>query len=132
MRQSIVLLNNTNTEVNVTGLPVKAAGYYGSGLNLYTLAYYLTNFSGRIYLQGSLAFDPKEDDWFNINLNGYLEYAEFLPHAPDSDNNTGITIVFTDSFEANIVHLRAIVDRQHLPAPDTTNYGAVTKILVNF
>lgn len=132
MRQSVILLPSTGTEVNVTGLPVKGAGYYGSGMNLYTLAYYLNNFSGRIYLQGSLASNPEEDDWFPINLNGYLEYIEFLPMPPDLDGNTGATAVFTDSFEANLVYLRAIVDRSTLPNPDTTDYGQISKILINF
>lgn len=132
MRQSIILLDNTGTKVNVTGHKTRAAGYYSSGMNLYTLAMYLDNFSGRIYLQASLAVDPKDDDWFYVNLNGYLEYLEYLPHAPDVDNNTGFTSVFPLSFQGNFVWLRAIVDRSTLQNPDTTNYGQVSKILVNY
>ena len=132
MRQSVILLGNTGTSVNVTGQKIRAAGYYGSGMNIYTMVPYLNDFSGRIYLEGSLANDPHEDDWFKINLNGYLEYLEFLPHLPDINNNTGTTDVFPISFQGNFVWLRAKVDRSFLLNPDTTNYGQISKILINF
>ena len=94
MRQSVILLNSTEGQINVTGMPVKAAGYYGSGVNFYTFAVYLDDFSGNIYIQGSLANDPSccnglEADWFDINLTGLTQYStgtnylEFVPHTPD-------------------------------------------------
>ena len=46
----------------------KGDGYYGYTDGLHTAAIYLTNFIGKITLQGTLAKDPVEADWFNISL----------------------------------------------------------------
>lgn len=140
MRESIILLNTTEGQINVTGMPVKAAGYYGSGNNFYTVAFYLNDFSGNIYIQATLANDPCCDttDWFDVNLEGLspysvsTEYLEFDPHAPDMYGNTGTTGIFPVNFSGNYVFLRAVIDRTTLPDYETTSYGIVSSALVNY
>lgn len=46
----------------------KGSGYYGYTDGLHTIAFYLTNFIGKITVQGSLAKDPGDNDWFNVSL----------------------------------------------------------------
>ena len=129
MRQSLVLLNNTQTTPNVTGDAVKASGYYGNGNDNYTVSINLSNFSGRIRIQGTLANDPccSNADWFDV-----VSVIEYAPHTPDTDNMTGVTKIQAVNFTGSYVWLRAVVDRSYLPNPGTVVYGAVMKMLVNF
>lgn len=43
-------------------------GYYGRSDGLHTIQVDLTGFIGRITIEGSLAIDPTEDDWFAVEL----------------------------------------------------------------
>lgn len=131
-RQSIIVLNSTGTDVTTVGQPIKAAGYYGSGKNLHTLAIYLRNFSGRIYMDATLASNPTEEDWFPINLNGYLPYLEYAFDNMAPLGEGGSTGVESLSFDGNFVYVRARMDRGTLLNPNTTNYGQIDRILINF
>lgn len=131
-RQSIVLLDNTQQQVNVTGPTRKAAGYYGSGKNLHTIAVYANDFSGRVTVQATLASNPCEDDWFYVNLNGYLNFYEFPYDSTKPVGERGVTSVQSFTFDGNFVYIRALVDRTYLPDYQTMNYGQLEKILLNF
>lgn len=131
-KQSIRLLESTLGQVNVTGPAVKAAGYYGSTRGLHTLAVYLSDFTGRLYIQGTLATDPQEDDWFNIELQNNSAYTEFPIVNGSPTGINGDTGVDSFSFEANLVWLRAVVDRSYLPTPEDPIHGSISKILVNY
>ena len=72
---STVLLPSTSADI--TGGSVKASGYYGYSDGVYTIAIYTTNFTGRIYIQGTLASEPIETDWFDISLTG-SSYLDFI------------------------------------------------------
>jgi hypothetical protein len=132
-RQSLILLPGTMKQVNVVGRPVKAAGYYGSGSNLHTVAVYLNNFSGHLFIDATLASKPEEDDWFPINLNGYVDYIDY-PYTPPMGFNpvTGVNGIDSFSFDGNFVYIRARIDRSYLPNFQTTDFGAIDKILVNY
>lgn len=133
-RQSIILLPNTGVEINVTGQAIKAAGYYGSGMNIHTVAVYLQDFRGRLFIDGTLASNPVEDDWFPVTIGGYQDFVDYpntyTPNPPALP--TGITAIDSFSFDGNFVFLRARVDRTYLPNYQTTNYGAIQKILINY
>lgn len=131
-RHSIRLLDDTQAQINVTGPAVKAAGYYGSTKGVHTAAIYLNDFTGRVYIEATLASDPEENDWFPINLNGNLEYLEYPfiptdPSGPHGDN--GIDSV---TFDGNFVFIRAKIDRSYLTTPADPLHGSIRKILVNF
>ena len=91
----------------ITGDKVKGAGFYGMGDGLHTVQIQVTNFTGGVTIQATLATDPQEEDWFNV-----YEYA-----ASNSDEN------FTNNFTGNFVWIRAVV-----------NYtaGSVNRILLNY
>lgn len=140
MRQSIVLLNSTQGQINVTGPAVQGASYYGSGINYFTFAVYCGDFSGNVYLQATLANDPccLEADWFDVNLEGLTPYStstnylEFLPMTPDMYGQTGFTGIVPFSLNGNYVFLRLVIDRTTLPDYETTDYGLISKALVNY
>ena len=53
---------------SVTGGKYKGDGYYGRSDGLHTVQIDLNGFLGNIEMQGTLAVDPTEDDWFTVRL----------------------------------------------------------------
>jgi hypothetical protein len=82
-------------------LPQKGDGYFGSGDGIHTVTYSVDqNFSGSIYMQGSLATTPTSEDWFNI-VNTTATYSQLLSTPINSYAN----------FTGNFVWVRAVVER---------------------
>jgi hypothetical protein len=132
---SVELLSSSNEKINVTGAPTRGPGYSSTIGNSGTVSISLADFTGRIYIEGSLATDPKWDDWFSIPLTAQTDYVQFpqIPFAPTS-GNLGDSGNYAYTFAGNFVWIRARVDRTYLnPPPGNTDYvGAVIKILLNF
>jgi len=133
---SITLLTNQN-ELNFSGDKVKADGYYGQTDGLHTVSISLVNFQGRVHLEGTLAPDPEERDWFPIYLTSGTSYRQYPVNSqlPSGSNTLGDTVTEAWTFRANILWLRARVDRTALdPLPTEYNsaeHGMVNKILLN-
>jgi hypothetical protein len=132
---SVTLLDSTTTEINATGPKQKGAGFSNTiGCN-HTVSMSVANLIGRIYIEGSLATDPTEEDWFPIKLVGNLDFIEFPrnPNAP-TGNGRGDTSVLAFSFSGNYIWIRARLDRNYLiPFPQDTQYvGAVRYVLLNY
>ena len=87
-------------ELDKTGDAVPGDSYYGFTDGIHTVAIYGNNLSGRVKIQGTLAQNPTDDDWFDILFSG-------LPFR-DYTNFTGVE-GFT--FVANLVYLRALLSR---------------------
>jgi len=73
MANSITILSNNthdgdSTVQTVTGSKYKGDGYYGRSDGFHTVQYNLTGFIGQIRIQGTLAIDPGDDDWFTVEL----------------------------------------------------------------
>ena len=134
--QSIILLGTTSNQLNVTGMPQRGAGYNNALGNSHTVSIAISNFTGRIYIEGSLASNPAEVDWVPIVLgnsnNPYLQFP-IDPNAPSSGAQ-GDTGVVGYSFTGNYIWIRARVDRSYLqPLPQNTdNVGSVVRILLNY
>ena len=71
-KSEIILSNQVHpgdsTVETVTGEKYKGDGYYGRSDGFHTIQVNLNNFIGRIEIQGTLAIDPTEDDWFTVEL----------------------------------------------------------------
>ena len=64
---SVTLLESTTLQVNVSGDKQKGVGYSNTiGCN-HTISIATINLIGRVFIEGSLATDPSETDWFPIN-----------------------------------------------------------------
>ena len=57
-----------STTETVNGTKFKGDGYYGRSDGLHTVQVNLTGFLGDVQLQGTLAVNPTEADWFNVRL----------------------------------------------------------------
>lgn len=143
---SVTLLGTTYDQINVIGPKQPGAGYNNTVGNNHTVSINLDNFTGRIYIQGSLATDPNPDtDWFNIPIGNGTVYVQFPldPALPTGYNPqlgypnlgaNGDTGIFAYSFSGNYVWVRAVVDRTYLTPPPTDPYfvGNVSQILLNY
>lgn len=78
-RSEIILSNRThpgsNTTESLFGEKFKGDGYYGRSDGIHTVQWALSNFIGNIGIQGSLAVDPQETDWFTVGLGGSSEFT---------------------------------------------------------
>ena len=120
-RKTTTLLPYTGVELNVTGDPVPGDSYYGYTDGIHTVAIYGQNLKGRVRIQGTLATNPTEGDWFNILLSG-LPYKDY----------NGFTGVEGFTFTANLVYLRATLDRDALGITDVSQAGYIDKIYLNY
>ncbi len=86
--------NPSNSDLaTVVGQPFKGDGYYGRSDGLHTVQYTYTELSGDIIIQGTLALNPSDNDWFEV-------------HSYSAENETGSKIA---SFTGNYVWIRAKV-----------------------
>lgn len=104
-----------------TGPATRADGYYGFADGLHTVAFYLKNFRGRLFLEGTLSDDPKETDWFPIVLAGDATYV---------DIGTAATKIESFNVVGNFVYLRARVQRSHLPGLPS-EYGICERVVLS-
>lgn len=120
---SATLLPDSGVVLDVVGTKFKADGYSG-GDGLHTVGIYLTDFIGRVFIQGSLVIEPSDTDWFNITLDG-----EALNHLQYDDNTDGLVV---KNFTGNFVWVRAKIDRGYIvPAADPNAVGKITQIIMN-
>lgn len=92
--QSIVLLTNESTESVDSSTfsftdKAKGDGYYNLSDGLHTVTYRTQDFVGVIKMQGTLAINPTEDDWFDIDQTDF---------GVDSSSQTGTYRNFTGNF----------------------------------
>jgi hypothetical protein len=95
-----------NGTLDQTGPATRADGYYGFADGMHTVAFYLKNFSGRLYIEATLSDDPRESDWFPIGLgnNG-------IPYYSVDETSTKVE---TFNVVGNFVYLRAKIERSYL------------------
>ena len=130
---SVTVLSNENL-LTYSGDKIKADGYYGHTDGVHTVSATVTNFQGRIHLEGSLATEPTEADWFPIYLTSGNSFRQYpVTSVPSGSNSLGDTTTEAWTFRANILWIRARVDRVYLSAGsyDVALHGIVDKILLN-
>ena len=131
--KSVLVLGDTDIETNPVSEPIQAGGYYSLSNGKHRLVVYTgTAFQGRIYLEGTLSLEPKEEDWFNIPLN-HKPFQEFPIYNEDRtviSNNK----VYEYNFEALPTYIRVKVDREYLkcncPKCEDNIFGNIRKVLL--
>jgi len=106
-----ILTANTHpgggTTETVTGEKFKGDGYYGRSDGIHTVQYSISGFTGTVAIQGTLAINPVEADWFTV-------YTEA---------HSATTKVTAINFTGNYVWVRASIT-------DWT-VGTVSSVLLN-
>lgn len=86
-----------------------AAGYHLSRDNTHTAVYSIIDFTGAIKLQGSLALEPADNDWFDISNTDFGGNVDTLSIGDSSQLGTG---TINSSFVGNFVWIRAAYNIQ--------------------
>ena len=136
-KQSVLVMGDTQVNLNLTGDKIRADGYFGYKDGLHTVTFHIEDFTGRIFLEATLESNPAETDWFSLFLDGSKAYTEYPidPNNPSSGNN-GDTMVDAFTFQGNFLYIRARMDRSYVvPVPTTepeiSLLGSIKKILLN-
>ena len=132
MKQAITILNDTTGQLNVTGAAFKAAGYFGYTSGTTTIAYYMNNLIGRVYIEASLATNPKESDWFALNLSGIQPYVQYPINPMNPTGSTGDTGIDSYTFQGQFIWLRIRLDRTYLSIPDVRTVGSISTAYMNY
>ena len=144
-RKSILMLTNTGREHNKTGEAIRADSYYGRTDGIHTIQVVYSNFTGNFGLQGTLATEPTEDDWFYINLNANRNVSSANPlvsypldplNPTGNVNGGGDTGTDAFTFVGNFTFLRAVLDRSNIPEPSGTGFepnelGHIDRVLLS-
>jgi hypothetical protein len=100
---------------------VKGDGYYKGGDGYHTMSFKLSDFIGKLTVQGTLAIEPTADDWFDVELlnpnslagysvdaTGAVEVGVEITELDYTDKGTTISKIY--NFTGNFVWVRVKVD----------------------
>ncbi len=118
MRNTNMLVGNGS--LDQTGGATRADGYYGFADGMQTVAFYVKNFRGRVFIEASVSDNPTEADWFPIGLSNLSHY----------DFEEPATRVETFNIVGNFVYLRARIQRSHLGLP-VTDLGNCERVVLS-
>ena len=139
-RKTVTMLNNTGSEVEVVGDPIRADNYFGYTDGLATVQIEYQNFTGGLGIQGTLSLGNEcpgkvnipDEDWFWIHLADqtgncseyqYIVYPKDPLHPTSGSgqdsgvNSTGDTGTEAFTFIGNFTYLRAVVTRSYIDPP---------------
>lgn len=135
------MMTNTRPNHNLVGDAIRADSFFGHTDGIHTVQVVVNNFTGSFGIQGTLATEPVEVDWFDINLNANQNVSSasplisfpINPAAPTGQDGDNATLAFT--FVGNFVFLRAILDRSTIPEPSKlaaiTALGEIDRVLLS-
>jgi len=135
------MMANTSNKFEVIGPAVRADSYFGYTDGLHTVSVHFNNFTGRVKIQGTLAMDPTDVDWFDIHLDGQVAYVQYPKDPQNPTTYTNGTSFIGDSgvdaftFVGNFTHLRATIEREYLGLVNQNqtlnNLGVIDKVLLS-
>lgn len=134
MSQISYTLLTHSPELSYSGNPVRVDVFGGNTQNLHTVSSSVNNFIGRIYIEGTLSTSPTENDWFPIYLTSGTSYRQYPVNSTiPTGTNQGDTKTEGFTFRANLLYIRARIDRSYLNATsyDQTIHGSINSILLN-
>lgn len=103
-----------STTLSVTGESFKGDGFYSRADGFHTVQYNLNGFIGSVAMQGTLASNPTESDWFTITDSTLTSVDD------SSQYNTGSFVI---NFTGNFIWVRAVVSNW--------TDGSINSILLN-
>ena len=139
-RRHAIILSATGSSMNSYGIAVKADSYYGYTDGFHTIQVTYNQYVGRMRIQASLALEPTDSDWFDIqqdistfgsitnqavawNPAGYIQFNVNDP----GDGSQAY------SFTGNFTWIRVYADRTHIGDGETydSSYGQITQAILS-
>lgn len=105
LSQTTYLNPGNGAPYTVTGNSQPAAAYYLGNQDLQTVNISLTNCTGNIVIEASLATDPTSSDWFDV-----YELVANANASPNSAPQIASNARMYTNVEGNFVYLRAKVE----------------------
>ena len=105
--------------LSLTSEKLKGAGYHNINTGIQTFEFNFTNWNGALIVQGTLALDPQDSDWFTLNLVNPLDTS---PVVFDSDSTDYDSTIYANC-TGNFVWIRSLI---------TTDSGTVNYIRYNY
>lgn len=140
-----VLMTNSEFNYDLVGMPARACGWYGFGDNLHTVSIKYNSFLGNIHIQATLSLNPKDEDWFEIDINPDKTIPVYpltrKPYLVIGSGPYGDDGIVTANFRGNFTFVRAVLNRTERndlspdmmdPSQATPDQGVVDKILLSF
>lgn len=120
-------------ELSYKGDNIKADAFYGNTDGLQTVSVKFDDFVGRVYIEGTLATTPTEQDWFPIYLTSGTTYKQYPVNSAVPTGTVGDTGTDGFTFRVNAIYLRARIDRSYLGAGtySQVSHGRIDQILLN-
>jgi hypothetical protein len=106
--------------LSLNGERSKAAGYHNVNSGVQTFEFKFSNWTGLLEIQGTLALDPAEADWFTLNLVNPADNS--IPVVFDRDSTDYDSTIYANCV-GNFVWIRAAI---------TTDSGSVDHIRYNY
>ena len=138
-RRNATILESTGSNMNMTGMNVKADSYYGYVDGHHTIQLVYNNYIGRLKIQASLSLNPAETDWFDLQettvygsvtdqTTGYnpAGYIQFNANDP-ADGSQAYSVT------GNFAYIRVNMDRAHVGDGTTydPSYGQITQAILS-
>mgnify|MGYP006080899983 FL=1 len=138
-RRNATILSSTASNMNMTGMNVKADSYYGYVDGHHTIQLVYSNFVGRLRIQASLSLNPAETDWFDLQdttvfgsvtdqSTGYnpAGYIQFNSNDP-ADGSQAYSVT------GNFAYIRVKMDRSHIGDGTTydPSYGQINQAILS-
>lgn len=122
-RTTTIIDASTGTNFNFTSPEIRADAFYGYTDGLHTVAFYFSNFTGKLYLEGTLANVPTSTDWFPLSIQPPNDFMQLTTHSG----------VVARSFQGNFMFVRVRIDRDYLtPAHNNDlGWGQISQVLLN-
>jgi hypothetical protein len=106
--------NTATTALTYYTEKVRGDGYYGNSDGFHTVQFQISNFVGRLEIEGTLAISPTSNDWATVGLmspyvavdtTGLVSqvYTSAIPYT------TATTLISTYNFSGNYVWIRSKV-----------------------
>lgn len=112
IKESKTLLSNCSGLISFEGQPTQAIAYYSNETNkrTNTISIHTANFTGRIYVYGTVKLNPSDNDWSIIQLEEGVDYLEFdnLGHPKHLQEN------FVYNIDGAYTWLKAKMDRSYI------------------
>ena len=122
--------SSTGSTMNLTTDKVEGDSYYGYTDGLHTIAVSYNAYKGRVYIQGTLALEPTDSDYFDIQVQGGLPASQGGYKQFPASGTDGFTGVEAYTIEGNFTYLRVKMDRSYLGDGTTydADYGSINYI----
>jgi len=109
---SVIYPNTGTSALTYSSNKARGDGFYGRSDGLHSVQIKVTNFVGKIEIQGTLSLDPQSSDWFGVSLDSNRNYVDTTGLVKEESVNfvnytTATSTIVGYNLKGNFVWLRS-------------------------